>query len=135
MDNLIRPLEIVLLTALVYGWIECYIMEHGFSTGAPDLVGTFNAAYHGAMFVLFCLICYGCRAPWWSVFWWALLEDLAFWAASKWGPHRWFSYKYKLTKDSWIAKMMSSFRYKNIMVPVVHVVLFILGLTFYLGGL
>jgi len=115
-----------LLTGVIYGYIEAYIMEHGFSTGEMDFFG-FKKAYHGALLALAVTIGIGTMSLE-GLFWWILLEDLSFWAASKWL----LSYKYKLTKDSWIAKKLGSLKYKNILVPIVHVALFLLGfLTLY----
>ncbi len=117
-----------LLTGIIYGWIEAFAMEHGFSTGEMDFFG-FKKAYHGAMLLLTLTIGYaiGCLD---EVFWWVLVEDLTFFASSKWGPRKLgFTYKFKLTQDSWIAKMMGSLKYKNVMVPIVYVFLFIVGLA------
>ena len=110
-----------LLTALVYGWIEAFIMEHGFSTGPMDFFG-FKKAYHGAMLALAVLIglATGCV---FQIFWWALVEDLTFWGASKWA----FAYKFKLTQDSWITRMLGSATVGKVMVPVIHIVLLVAG--------
>lgn len=117
MDNLL----IFLLTGLVYGYIECYVMEHGFSTARMDFLG-FKAAYHGAMLLLALSIGYGLGCLW-AIVWWALVEDLAFWASSKWL----LSYKYKLTSDSWIALKMGSVKQGRVMIPVVYVVMASVG--------
>jgi hypothetical protein len=114
-------LILFLLTAAVYGWIEAFAMENGFHVGAPDFCG-FVKRYHGAMLALVLLIGFGfgeLRA----LPWWILVEDTSFFASSKWG----LDYKFKLTRDSWIARMMGSIVSGRIMVPVVYVFLFALG--------
>ena len=119
-------LTFYLFTASIYGWIEAFAMEHGFHTGVMDLWG-FKAAYHGAMLLLALTIGWGMNCLE-GIIWWALVEDLAFWAASKWGPRRWgFGYKFKLTQDSWIARMLGSLKYGRLLVPVIHPALFVSG--------
>jgi hypothetical protein len=114
-------LILFLLTAAVYGWIEAFAMENGFHVGASDFCG-FVKRYHGAMLALVLLIGFGFGElrvlPWWI-----LVEDASFFASSKWG----LDYKFKLTRDSWIARMMGSIVSGRIMVPVVYLFLFALG--------
>lgn len=119
-------LTLYLFTGAIYGWIEAFAMEHGFSTGAMDFYG-FKKAYHGAMLLLVIAIGIGMGCPE-GLFWWVLIEDLTFWTASKWGPRNWgFTYKFKLTEDSWIARMLGSFKHKGLLIPIIHPVLFVAG--------
>ena len=111
-----------ILTGVIYGYIEAYVMEHGFSTGDMDFYG-FKKSYHGALLLLALTIGIGTMSLEYFFFW-VLAEDLSFWAASKWC----LSYKYKLTEDSWIAKKLGSLKYKRVLVPVVHIALFAIGL-------
>ena len=116
-----------LLTGVIYGYIEAYVKEHSFAIGQMDFFG-FKKAYHGALLALAVTIGIGTMSLE-GLFWWVLVEDLSFWAASKWM----LSYKYKLTVDSWIAVKMGSLKYKSVLVPIVHVALFLIGaITVYL---
>lgn len=114
-------LLLFLLIALVYGWIEAFAMEHGFSPGPTDFLG-FKKAYHGAMLLLAALIGIACGEVA-AIFWWVLVEDLAFWAASKWA----FSYRFRLTEDSWITRMMGHLVWGRVMIPVLYIFLLIAG--------
>lgn len=117
-----------LLSGLVFGRIESYAMEHGFKIGEMDFYG-FKAAWHGAMLALALTVGIGTQSLD-GIFWWILVEDLSFWASSKWLG----LYKYKLTEDSWIAKKLGSIKYKRVLIPLVHPALFLVGLlTVYLS--
>jgi hypothetical protein len=125
MDDLI----LYLITAILYGYIECYVMENGFAIGQMDFLG-FKLKYHGPMLLLALTIGYAAGVMW-AIVWWALVEDLAFWGSSKW----FLSYKYKLTADSWIAKKMGSITQGRVMIPVVYVVMLAAGWVLSWGNL
>lgn len=117
MDMLI----LFLTSAVVFGWIESFAMENGFQVGAPNFLG-FKLQYHGAILLLAILVGIACRSLT-ALPWWALVEDIAFWASSKWA----FSYKFRLTEDSWITRMMDAYVIGTVMVPVVWVALLFAG--------
>jgi hypothetical protein len=116
-----------LLTAVIFGWLEAFEMEHQFHTGPPDFLGKFVLKYHGPMFVFVLLVGLSNECPH-LVAWWALVEDLSFWAFDKW----FLGYNFKLTKDSWIVNMMGGIASGRILIPIVYLVLFAAGLIPYL---
>jgi hypothetical protein len=110
-----------LFSAIVFGWIESYTMEHGFSPGPPNLWG-FRWQYHGAVLSLALALAYATNR-WFALPWWFLLEDLTFFAMSKWA----FSYKFRLTEDAWIARLMGSTKVGKAMIPIAYLFLLVAG--------
>jgi len=99
-----------ILFSLFYGVLEAQIYKRGF-TGDKSFFGTFHT-YHIILFFLYTVVSY---PELYNIPLMVLIEDISFYFAS---PK-------ELKPDSWISKLMGSFKLFGQTIPVVYIFLIV----------
>lgn len=109
------------LTAVFYGIIEQFVIQHGFHIGPPDFLGYFVFRYHGVMFLLCYTILWACNTVWMLPVW-ILVEDMFYFIGNKEDP---------LTDKEWITGGLGGFYIAGQFIPWVYVGLAVVSIASY----